>query len=65
MVLNVLAGQWRTVNALVSGSVILEMKNGVYEPLGRWASWIFGFTVVVARSSCFSIGRITLSGSTT
>ena len=31
--LNVPAGQWHTVHALESGSVILEMKNGKYEPL--------------------------------
>ena len=30
--LNVPAGQWHTVKALESGSVILEMKNGAYEP---------------------------------
>jgi cupin fold WbuC family metalloprotein len=33
--LNVPAGQWHTVRALESGSVILEMKNGPYEPLGE------------------------------
>ena len=33
--LNVPAGQWHTVRALESGSVILEMKNGAYEPLGE------------------------------
>ncbi len=27
------AGQWHTVKALESGTVILEMKNGAYEPL--------------------------------
>ena len=32
--LNVPAGQWHTVRALESGSVILEMKDGPYEPLG-------------------------------
>ena len=32
--LNVPAGQWHTVKALESGSVILEMKNGAYEPIG-------------------------------
>lgn len=32
--LNIPAGQWHTVRALESGSVILEMKNGPYEPLG-------------------------------
>lgn len=33
--LNVPAGQWHTVRALESGSVILEMKNGPYVPLGE------------------------------
>ena len=32
--LNIPAGQWHTVQALESGTVILEMKNGPYEPLG-------------------------------
>lgn len=27
-------GQWHTVRALESGSVLLEMKDGKYEPLG-------------------------------
>lgn len=31
--LNVPAGQWHTVRALESGSVILECKEGAYEPL--------------------------------
>lgn len=31
---NVPAGQWHTVKALESGTVILECKNGPYEPLG-------------------------------
>ena len=31
--LNIPAGQWHTVKALESGTVILEMKNGSYEPL--------------------------------
>lgn len=30
---NIPAGQWHTVRALESGSVILEMKNGKYEPV--------------------------------
>lgn len=30
--LNIPAGQWHTVRALESGSVILEMKAGPYEP---------------------------------
>ncbi len=32
--LNIPAGQWHTVKALESGTVILEMKDGPYEPLG-------------------------------
>lgn len=32
---NIPAGQWHTVQALESGTVILEMKNGKYEPLGE------------------------------
>lgn len=32
--LNIPAGQWHTVRALESGTVIIEMKNGPYEPLG-------------------------------
>ena len=31
--LNVPAGQWHTVKALESGSVIMEVKDGAYEPL--------------------------------
>ena len=31
--LNIPAGQWHTVRALESGSVILEMKDGAYESL--------------------------------
>ena len=30
---NIPVGQWHTVRALESGTVILEMKNGPYEPL--------------------------------
>ena len=33
--LNIPAGQWHTVRALESGSMILEMKEGAYEPLGE------------------------------
>lgn len=33
--LNIPAGQWHTVRALESGSVILEMKDGPYEPIGE------------------------------
>lgn len=32
--INVPAGQWHTVRAQESGSVLLEMKDGKYEPLG-------------------------------
>ena len=31
--LNIPAGQWHTVHAVESGTVILEMKNGKYEPI--------------------------------
>ena len=31
--LNIPAGQWHTLRALESGTVILEMKNGKYEPI--------------------------------
>ena len=31
--LNVPVGQWHTVRALESGSVIMEMKDGAYEPI--------------------------------
>lgn len=31
--LNIPAGQWHTVRVLESGTVILEMKNGPYEPI--------------------------------
>ena len=31
--LNIPAGQWHTDQALESGTVILEMKNGKYEPI--------------------------------
>ena len=31
--LNIPAGQWHTVLALESGTVIMEMKNGKYEPI--------------------------------
>lgn len=32
--LNIPVGQWHTVRALESGSVLLECKDGAYEPLG-------------------------------
>ena len=31
---NIPAGQWHSVKALESGTVIIEMKNGPYEPIG-------------------------------
>ena len=31
--LNISAGQWHTLRALESGTVILEMKDGPYEPI--------------------------------
>lgn len=33
--LNIPMGQWHTVEALESGTVILECKDGKYEPLGE------------------------------
>ena len=32
--LNIPAGQWHTLRALESGTVILEMKDGPYDPIG-------------------------------
>ena len=32
--LNIPAGQWHPIRALESGTVILEMKDGPYEPIG-------------------------------
>lgn len=32
--LNIPLGQWHTVRALESGSVIIEVKDGAYEPTG-------------------------------
>jgi len=32
---NIPAGQWHTVRALESGTVILEMKDGAYEPISE------------------------------
>ena len=31
--LNILAGRWHSLRALESGTVILEMKDGAYEPI--------------------------------
>ena len=33
--LNIPAGQWHTLRALESGTVILEMKDGAYEQIGE------------------------------
>jgi cupin fold WbuC family metalloprotein len=33
--LNIPIGQWHTVRVIESGTVIMEMKNGPYEPLGE------------------------------
>ena len=33
--LNIPAGQWHTLRALETGTVILEMKDGAYEPVGE------------------------------
>ena len=32
--INIPTGQWHTLRALESGTVILEMKDGAYEPIG-------------------------------
>lgn len=33
--LNIPIGQWHTVESLESGTVIIEIKDGAYEPLGE------------------------------
>lgn len=33
--LNIPAGTWHTLHALESGTVIIEMKDGAYEPIGE------------------------------
>lgn len=33
--LNIPAGQWHTVRVLESGTVIMEVKDGPYEPTGE------------------------------
>lgn len=33
--LNIPAGQWHTLRSLESGTVILEVKDGSYEPIGQ------------------------------
>ena len=35
MALNIPAGQWHTVRVLESGTVIMEVKDGPYEPLSE------------------------------
>ena len=37
--LNIPIGQWHTVRALESGTVLLECKDGAYEPLGENDIW--------------------------
>ena len=34
MAMNIPIGQWHTLHALESGTVIMEVKDGPYEPLG-------------------------------
>ena len=36
--LNIPAGQWHSLRALEAGTVILEMKDGPYEPIQEWDS---------------------------
>ena len=38
--LNVPKGQWHTVKALESGSVIMECKDGAYEAMGEEDVWV-------------------------
>ena len=33
--LNIPIGQWHTVEVLESGTVIMEVKDGAYEPMGE------------------------------
>ena len=40
MVINIPIGQWHTVEVLESGTVILECKDGAYEPLGEEDFWL-------------------------
>lgn len=35
MVINVPIGQWHSLKSLESGTVLLECKDGAYEPLGE------------------------------
>lgn len=37
--LNIPAGQWHTIRALESGSILLECKDGPYEPLEEEDIW--------------------------
>ena len=37
--LNIPLGQWHTVEVLESGTVIMEVKDGKYEPLGEGEIW--------------------------
>ena len=34
VMLNIPIGQWHTVRVLESGTVIMEVKDGAYEPIG-------------------------------
>ena len=38
--LNIPIDQWHTVRALESGTVIMEVKDGPYEPTGRKIYWL-------------------------
>ena len=42
--LNIPIGQWHTVRALESGTVIMEVRNGPYEPTGggRYTGFVIG-----------------------
>lgn len=45
--LNIPAGQWHTVQALESGTVIMEVKDGAYEPLFLWRIVRFEWGIIV------------------
>lgn len=68
--LNIPAGQWHTVRALESGTVILEMKEGAYTPTGPedilekpaktdTISRLRSFILEEARSCSMDMGCIT------
>ena len=55
--LDIPAGQWHTLRALVSGTVILEMKDGAYEPITPADILSMSFRGV-GCASCYSSAHI-------